>query len=329
VRSTRSPSSIERLLGLGPREAPPHAFAVDGERLRYGSFAREPGGGYRFRAYHVEPLAPGSFQEGPLGGPPRDPAAFDAALGRLLERLGGPVREASLAVPDAWLRLAFSESGELPAAPRERDDVLRWKLRRLVPFRVEELRIDAVEVAPLPGQAEPRRLLIGFAAEALVAQLEAAFGRAGVRLGRITNASLAVLGALDPPTDDGGLTVLVVAEGGGYTLAVARAGEPVLHRHKGLAAGLPAAARGDFVRRDLALSRNFLAENAPGAPLAQVLLAAPDDGEGAWLTWLEEGLAARAEPLGAAHLPPLGGAAPALPWHELAPLLGAVRQVVA
>ncbi len=337
MRSTRSPSSIERLLGLGPLAPPPHAFALDGERLRYGAFARE-GGGYRFREYHVEELPPASFQQGPLGGPFRDPAVADAALGRLLERLAGPVKEASLVVPDAWLRMVFAESGDLPAAARERDDVLRWKLKRLVPFRVEELRIDAVEVTRLPGQEEPRRLLIGFAAEALVAQLEAAFARAGVRLGRIVNTSLAVAAALDVADGDG-LTALVVAEtadgggdrqiGGGYSLAVLAGDEVMLHRYKGLAAGLPAAARGDFVRRDLALTRNFLAENAPGSRVTRAYFSGPGDADPAWLTWLEEGLGAPADLLGGDHLPPVAGASPNLPWHEVAPMLGAVHQEVA
>lgn len=329
MRSTRSPSWINRLLGLGPLAAPPHAFALDGERLRYGCFSPEPDGGYRFREYHVEELPPELFQRGLLGGPLREPAAFDAVLGRLLERLSAPVREASVALPDAWLRLAFTESALLPPSPRERDAVLRWKLKRLVPFRVEELRLDALEVKPLPAQEEPQRLLIGFAVEALLGQLEAAFGRAGVRLGRITNASLALLSAVTTEADDGELTALVVVEGGGYTLAVARGGEPLLHRHKGLAAALPAAARGDFVRRDLALTRNFLGENLPGARVTRALLAAPADALPTWLAWLEDGLGERSEALGSSHLPPLAGASPALEWWELGPLLSIVRQEVA
>jgi hypothetical protein len=329
VRSTKSPSWISRLAGLEPLPAPPHAFALDGERLRYGCFARVDGG-FEFREYHAEAVPPETFQKGPLGGPARDPQALDALLGRLVERLATPVREASLLVPDAWLRVAFTESAELPSAPRERDDVLRWKLRRLVPFRVEELRVGAVEVAPLPGQQEPKRLLVGFAVEALVAQIEAAFERAGIRLGRVTNASLALLAALAAPaTGDGTLTALVLAEGGGYTLAVARDGEPLLHRYKGLAAALPESARGEFVRRDLALTRNFLAESVPGARLGSAVLAAPPAGGEGWLEWLADGLGAPATALGPAHLPPLAGAAAGVDWLELAPMLGAVRQEVA
>ena len=339
MRSTKSPSWISRLAGLGPLAAPPHAFALDGQRLRYGCFAAD-GDGFAFREYHLEEVPGDTFHRAPLGSLLKDPTALDALLGLLVERIATPVKEASLVLPDAWLRLAFSESAELPAAPRERDDVLRWKLKRLVPFRVDELRIGAVEVSPLPGQQEPRRLLLGFAVEALLAALEAAFQRAGIHLGRISSTSLALLAALVEPPGGDALTALVLAEGAegsaeaggdgsGYTLAVARDGELLLHRYKGLPAALPEAARGEFVRRDLALTRNFLAENVPDAAVGSAVLAAPPASRRAWLGWLEDGLGARAEALGPEHLPPVDGAGAGIDWSELAPMLGVVRQEIA
>ena len=57
-------------------------------------------------------------------------------------------------------------------------------LKRLVPFRVDELRIGAQEVEPLPNQPaeEPERLLLGFAVDQLLTQVEDAF--AALRRGR-------------------------------------------------------------------------------------------------------------------------------------------------
>jgi len=324
-RAAALSARLGRLLGAGPLAAPPHAFSLRPGRLVY-AYLGTANGGYALREQHAEELPPEGFHSGLLGGPLREPAAFAAAVGRLVGRIGAPVKEASLTVPDAWLRVAFAEAGELPSRAAERAEVLRWKLKRLVPFKVDELRVDGALVPPLPVQEEPNRLLLGFALEPLLAQIEEAFRAAGVRLGRITGESLAALAALDLPASeaDGAFTALALVDDDGWTLVVARAGAPLLHRYKPAAS----AEAGRLVVRDLALTRNFLAEQAPGSTLERVLLLAPPAAEPAWREWLEAGLGIAAEPLGPAHLPPLAVAGPPPAWRELAPLLGAVREEV-
>jgi hypothetical protein len=307
---------------------PPHVFALDEQRLRYGQFARDRHG-FRLRGYREAALPRDPFQHGPLGGPPRDPAALRELVAGLVAGVPGGVRDASLVLPDAWLRITFTESGDLPRTADALDEVLRWKLRRLVPFRVDDLRIGATEVSPVPGQEEPRRLLLGFAVDQLLAQVEEAFAAAGVRIGQISNTSLSLLAAVAPVPADS-FAALVVVGGEGYTLIFARRDEPVLHRYKGFAGGLPEAARASFVGRDLKLTRNFLDEHFPGAAFGPVLLLAEPALEPAWLDRLEDGLGAPAAPLDGRHLPPLRAEEAAVPaWRDLAPMLGAARQEVA
>lgn len=311
-----------------PLPSPPHVFVLDGGRLRYGQFIRERQG-FRFRAYRQAALPADTFASGPLGGPVRDPAAFTRITGELVRSVPGGVREASLVVPDLWLRLTFAESGNLPRGGEALDEVLRWKLRRLVPFRVDELRIGAAEVSPLPGQAEPRRLLMGFAVEALLGQVEDAFAAQGVRLGHVSNVSLSLLAALEHSAP-GAFLALALVDEDGYTLVFSRGGEPVLHRYKGFTGTLPEQARGSFVERDLRLTRNFLDEHFRGSVLDPVLVSAPAAVEPLWLERLERGLGQPAHRLDARWLPLLRGEADAaLPWRELAPMLGAARREVA
>jgi hypothetical protein len=333
VRSTKLLSSIEGLLGFDSRPVPPDVFSVDGESLTYGCFQRL-GPDFELARHHAVELPPGVFQEGLLGGPLSEPEALDGAVTQLLEQVGEPVAEASLVLPDAWMRVSFTEAAELPSRKQARDEILRWKLRRLVPFRVDELRIGAVEVAPLPQQTpdseEPRRLLLAFALESLLAGLEDAFARAGVRIGQIANASLSALGTLVPPRGEG-LTALALVEEDGYTLAFARGRDPVLHRYKGSAGTLGDSARASFVQRDLRLTRNFLEEQLPAEPLRGVLVAAPPELEPSWIEWLQHGFGGVVEPLSRRHLP-LRGADPRQPeplWRRLAPMLGAASQEVA
>jgi hypothetical protein len=328
VRSTKLPSWIERLLGVEPVPSPPHVFALDGERLRYGQFANDRHG-FRLRAFREAALPRDPFQHGPLGGPLRDPAAFRALVAGMVKAIPGGAREASLVLPDTWLRVTFSESGDLPRDASALEDVLRWKLKRLVPFRVDELRVNATEVSPIPGQEEPRRLLLGFAVEQLLAQIEDGFAAAGVRIGQISNASLSLLAAVAPSVA-GAFSALVLVGDEGYTLIFSRGGEPVLHRYKGFTGNLPEASRAAFVGRDLKLTRNFLDEHFPGSAIGSVLLLSPPELEPTWLDRLEEGLGAPAAPVDGRHLPPLRAEEASVPpWRSLAPMLGAARQEVA
>jgi len=348
VRSIKSPSwtrpggsgagaaargLAERLLGLTPLAVPPHVFALDAGALRYGLLARQ-GRGFRLRAWRELPLPPDAFHSGLLGGTLRDPALFAERLGGFVRALPAPVKAASLVLPDAWLRVAFAESGELPSGGEARAEVLRWKLRRLVPFRVDELRVAGEEVAPLPSQAgtaEPRRVLLGFALEQLLSQLEDAFERAGVRIGQVTNSSLALLAALEPGAG-GDVDALAVVEREGYSMvfsrATARGAEPLVHRYKGLGGGVPEGTRTGLVARDLKLTANFLVEHLGGARLGRVVLAAPPEAEPVWLDRLREGLGVPAQPLDGRHLPPVVAEGESAPWRAMAPLLGAARREV-
>lgn len=314
-------------MGTSPLPVPPHVFAIAPGRLDYGCFARS-GGRFQLTSYHSVELPADTFYEGILGGSIREPESFAKGLGEFVAGLGTPVKSASLVLPDAWLRLAFTEAGDLPRNGQAREDVLRWKLKRLVPFRVDELRIRGVEVTPLARQQEPRRLLLGFGAETLLGQLEAAFTAAEVRLGQITSASLSLLGAVAPSSREAGLDALALVTGDGYTLIFARGDEPVLHRHKSSGGDYAASSRAAMVLRDLKLTRTFLEQQLPDRRIGRVLVAAPAATEPEWVAWLTEGLGEEAEPLSWQHLPPFEGVGEH-PLFEMAPLLGAANLEVA
>ena len=328
MRSIKLPLWTKRLLGFTPLPSPPHVFAIDEARLRYASLHLDRHG-IRLRDSRQLRLPPEAFMNGLLGGPLRDPGAFRELVGALVGSIPGGVREASLVVPDAWLRITYAESGDLPRAAAAMDEVLRWKLRRLVPFRVDELRIGAAFVSPLPGQEEPRRLMMGFAIEQLLAQIEDAFMAHGVRLGQVSNVSLSVLDAL-ALRDQSSFTALMLVEEDGYTLILARRGEPVLHRFKAASGVASETGPGGSAVRDLRLTRNFLEENFAGSALESVLLLAPPAVEPIWLERLEQGLGRRAAPVDERLLPALRSDGATLPpWRELAPMVGAARRMVA
>jgi Tfp pilus assembly pilus retraction ATPase PilT len=233
-------------------------------------------------------------------------------------------RAARRASPSAFTDLAAPPTGA------DREEVLRWKLKRLVPFRVDELRLTAQTVLPLPRQSEeePYRVLLGFAVESLLTQLEDAFAHAGVRLGRITNASLGLVSAVARQLDDS-LSAVALVDGGGYSLIFVRDGEPVLHRFKAFAGSLPEGTRDGFVVRDLRLTRSFLEEQLPGVPVRRALVAAPAGERAAWTERLSRALDAPAAGVGREQLLPLDAAVPRTDWHRLGSMLGAAAREVA
>ncbi|MEM7587144.1 MAG: hypothetical protein AAF560_27390 [Acidobacteriota bacterium] len=317
MRSTKLPSWTKRLLGLNPVASPPHVFSLDERQLRYGCFHRGPQG-FVYEAAESVDVPEGFFTEGPLGGPLATTSELPPLIEDVCRRLPEPVKEASLVVPDTWLRLTFSEIGELPRKTQAREDMLRWKLKRLVPFRIEDLRISAEPVTPFPNQEEPARLLIGFAVERLLTQIEDAFRATGIALGRITNTTLAVAASLEHALDPDSLVGLVTLQSDAYTLSFYRQGEPVLYRYKAITEGVV----GSSVRRDLRLTTSFLQQHFDDTPLRRLFLAAPQEEEEVWLEWLFEEFGITPEPLAFEHFD-ISRTQVGPTWLETAPLLGA------
>lgn len=327
MRSTKSLSWSSalpaRLLGTAPVAAPPDAFAVTPGALYWGRF-RQAESGFEFEGFASAPLPPDLFPAGVLGGPAAEPALLGAAIDRVLAAAPGGVDTASLVLPDSWLRVAFTELEELPSRRAQRRQVLEWKLQRLVPLRVDDLRMREAEVPSLDGDGQ-RRFLVCFALEGLLAQLERLFAGAGVRLGRIVPASLAAAAALEAGAEEGETTGLVMVGAEGYSLTFLRGGEPLLHRFRPLANGIAA---DRLIVRDLKLTQAYLDERAPGSSPSRVLLLAPEDTVMSWVQRLVEGLGRPVHALGREQLP-LAGQLRHADLSVVAPLLGAVRQEVA
>lgn len=321
MRSIKLPSWTKSLLGLDPVPAPPHVFALDAHplRLRYGGFHRGAQGFVYENSLQLE-LSEEMFAEGPLGAPLRDVAAFNDEVLRFVNSVDGPLEEASLVLPDAWLRTTFLESPELPRKTRDRLDILRWQLKRLVPFRVEDLRISATPVQPFPDQEEPERLLVGFGLELLISQIEEAFEAAGVHIGSIINNTMAMTSSLTHNLSEDGMAALVSVYQDAYTLCYFRRDEPLLYRFKSITEGQ--LLRTDAVFRDLRLTTNFVHQHFADERLERLYLAAPTDDEVNWLAWMEDVFETRPEPLIFDHFL-LNRTQVGPSWLETAPLLGA------
>ena len=292
---------------------PPHVFEVSERFLRYAKF--EAGEGSLDNSHFEEVALPEElFQEGPLGGPVRDREAFDRALDELLSLAATDIDRGSLLLPDRWLRTILIDAEGTGEVSSEQE-FLQWRLKKLVPFPVEDLRVRCL---PEGVPRDRPKILVGFAVDQLLSELEEAFAERGIRLGLITNRSLPMAGALNRLAE---LRCIAVLDRGGYSLVFVESGRVALVRYKALDPlrvdnGLEA-----VVHRDLRITRSYLEEEFPDQPLSRSLVCGPAESEEVWTALLEEGLGVPSLRLGPADLRPASSMGQ--PWHVMAPLLGA------
>lgn len=327
MRSIGLLSSISRALASGEQPVPPTAFAIDGERLTGASFRRE-GAVLRLVERHAVPLPAAALGQGALGGPVGDAEALAGAVAELVARFARRPRRASLVLPDAWARGVVVELGSLPERSEPRAEVLRFRLRKLVPFRTEELRVAASPIAPVAGQEDPLRALVLYASEGLCSSLEKSFAAAGVEIGQIVGTSVALLGALARRHRVAGLVALATVESRGFTLLCARDGEPVVWRQKSFDGGAGAESRAPSLAAELKLTRTFLAERLGMPDLDAVVLKTGDGARSSWADVLAEGLGREPVELTVDWLP-LAAESASMDGLALAPLVGAVSREVA
>ncbi len=88
----------------------------------------------------------------------------------------------SLILPDNLAKVSIVTLPERPSTRKQLREMLRFKLRRSVPFRLEEAAISSYA---LPGPGPELHLLVAVMMRAVVEQYEAAFEAAGARPGLV------------------------------------------------------------------------------------------------------------------------------------------------
>ena len=169
-----------------------------------------------------------------VGGDAAGRAAVVAALRKALEAVSLRSREVTLIVPDAAVRVLLLDFDELPAKPVEALPVVRFRLKKLLPFDADNAAISYQVMATAKGSlqvlavAMPRHLLDDY---------ESVVREAGFEPGAVLPSTLAALAGL--PEQEAPLLV-VNAGREGVTTAIVKAGVLLLHRTVDLGADLRA-----------------------------------------------------------------------------------------
>ena len=146
-----------------------------------------------------------------------------AALKRALDAVEGRDKRLTLVVPDAAARVLLLDFDTLPAKLNEALPVIRFRLRKLIPFEAD----DAAVIYQIMQQtAEEARVLVTVMPRAVLAEYEEVVRLAGYEPGVVLPSTLAALAGVTQTEP-----VLVVnRNGNSVTTAITRGEELLLHR---------------------------------------------------------------------------------------------------
>jgi hypothetical protein len=132
----------------------------------------------------------------------------------------------SVALPDATARTLVVALESRPSNRRELNEVIAWKVERVIPSPATELRISRQRIGPAAG---PDRYLVTVARDEVLSQYESVFAGMGWKAGLILPRHMGEAQWLmwdEWPGDK----LLVSANRSGFTSLIVRNGEPVLVR---------------------------------------------------------------------------------------------------
>ena len=150
--------------------------------------------------YHLAGHARRSIEEGLFTSSmttPRinEPPALVRAISEAMEDAGADSSaKVSLALPDTAARVSLLDFQELPSTHDQVAELVRWRLRKSVPFELKDSQISWEEL----GRAEDGRvqMLVAVAPTDGMRQIENLFEALGVRVGLVDLASFNVFNAL-------------------------------------------------------------------------------------------------------------------------------------
>jgi hypothetical protein len=211
---------------------PPDAFALTDAGATFVRASRGARPGVELLRHFDH--APGSFTLGTAGTPVFAADAF-ASIVEAARRAGnGGLRRAVVTFPDAWARTMTLDFDLLPAGRKERAEMVHWKIKKLLPGKVDELDVAFAEI---PKAGEGVRLLVSAAPRETLRSIETAFAASGVRVGRLEPATLALFNGLDRRLGAAarGDYLFLHRSRGATSLLIARSGRPLFYRQKSTA----------------------------------------------------------------------------------------------
>ena len=198
---------------------PPLAIEISRERIAAVRCARNGA----IEDIAVELVPAGAILPSPVEMNLVDLAAVHKALANACTRLHAKDEEAAVMLPDPVVRVFVQKFEEFPRVTREAMQLLRWKLRKSLPFDGGEMWLSYMKWPARDGQVNVAAAL---ARLRIVREYEDLAKSVGLHAGIIMSSSLAALALLEETQP----TLLARISDGMLTIVVARDGELCVYR---------------------------------------------------------------------------------------------------
>jgi type IV pilus assembly protein PilM len=197
-------------------EAMPHpalALEISQDRVAGARWTRTGG----LDSFAIEELPNGALVPSAVETNIVDPNAVKGAIAGVLSRLRAKDEEIALIVPDPVIRVFVQHFDQFPRSPQEAEPMLRWKLKKSVPFEADETVISYMRQAPREDGVD---VVTALARLRIVREYEGLAETAGLFPGVMLSSSLAAITLLD----DRQPTLLARISGLALTTAIVREG---------------------------------------------------------------------------------------------------------
>jgi type IV pilus assembly protein PilM len=175
-----------------------------------------------------------------IGGGPAGRKALVDAVRSALEAVALKTRDVTLVVPDAAVRVLLLDFDELPAKAEEALPVVRFRLKKLLPFDADDA---AVSYQVMASTRAGMQVIAVAMPKQVLADYESVVREAGFEPGAVIPSTLAALAGLSEDE----IPMLVVNAGReGVTTAIVKNGVLLLHRTVDLAGDAGRDGRRDF-----------------------------------------------------------------------------------
>src|SRR5277367_6389261 len=169
------------------------------------------------------PLLPGSVVPALKAPNFPQPARVVAALRQALDQVVERDRKVTLVIPDAAVRVLLLDFDSLPEKTSEALPIIRFRLRKLLPFEVDDAAVSYQVMIREEGQVHH---LVAVTPREVLAEYESVVREAGYEPGAVLPSTLCAIAAIPDNTD-----ALVVNQNAAcITTAITKQNEVLLHR---------------------------------------------------------------------------------------------------